>query len=265
MYRATECLACGSSDLLIRPGFLSRIIVWRTTGTDFGEDIQNNVMICSKCTFEFSEFRLSNDEEIKYYTDYRSAMYDQQRKICTPFYENLKTIFEQPWYIETRKKAVSDLVSKFVDPLKINSLLDYGGDTGCLIPDVFKTAKKYVYDLSNRSLINDVYLYNLEDKFKFDLVICSHVLEHKSNPSDLITQLKELMNESGLLYLEVPYKEVYPIPPNTFDEHLNEWNEKSLKKFLQRHNINILKMGLYDIANGSVALKVLCKLNGGVS
>lgn len=260
MYRATECLACGFSELIVRPGFLSRIIVWRTRGTDSGEDINNNVLICPSCTFEFSEFRLTEEEEIKYYTDYRGSMYDQQRKICTPFYEDIKHLFDEPSYKQNRRKAVSDLVSKYIDPLQIKTVLDYGGDDGSLIPNTFINANKFVYDLSNRPLIDDVLFYNLDDDAKFDLVICSHVLEHKSDPSDLMHQLKSTMHESSFLYIEVPYKEKYPLPPNTFDEHLNEWNEKSLKKFLLRHHINIIKMSLYNISNGAFALRALCKL-----
>ena len=39
---------------------------------------------------------------------------------------------------------------------------------------------------------------------KFDIVICSHVLEHVSDLSNLVTKLKEQLKSNGIIYAEVP-------------------------------------------------------------
>ena len=39
---------------------------------------------------------------------------------------------------------------------------------------------------------------------KFDIVICSHVLEHVSDLSNLVTKLKKQLKSNGIIYAEVP-------------------------------------------------------------
>ena len=38
----------------------------------------------------------------------------------------------------------------------------------------------------------------------FDLVICSHVIEHIEDPSNLLKEISKLLRKSGLLFLKTP-------------------------------------------------------------
>ncbi len=261
MVKIDYCPSCGSKDILKEPGSLTRIMVWRSFGIDPGVDIDNEKCTCNNCSLIFSALRLTEQEEKNYYTGYRDETYNKQRDICTPFYKGLKILFESVLYIKKRRFAIQSLIQKHVNFSKINSVLDFGGDTGDMIPLSLNHADRYVYDISRPLLVNGIQELQSTDKL-FDLVICAHVLEHKSDPSSLIEQLKTYMHSESFLYLEVPYKEEYPLPPNTFDEHLNIWNEKSLQFLFDRHDINIVDMTTYDIHGGSLALKTLLKLNG---
>lgn len=264
MVNVDACPVCDSRNLFKEPGFLTRIIVWRSTGIDPGEDISNHKVTCNDCELVFSELRLTESEEVNYYSGYRDEMYLQQRKICTPFYEKLQDLFSQSWYIKNRQFAMSSLVQKHISPLKVKSILDYGGDTGELIPSSFKNATKFVYDLSHAQVVSGVEKINDHDQ-KFDLIICAHVLEHESNPHALIEKLKNHMHETSLLYLEVPYKETDMLGPNVFDEHINHWSEKSITKLFDMQDINIIDMTVYDLLVNSktdFALKILARLNG---
>lgn len=264
MVNAENCPVCGSHDLFKEPGFLTRIITWRSTGIDPGEDVTNQKVTCNECELVFSELRLTESEEAKYYSGYRDETYIKQRKICTPFYDKLQELFAQPWYIKNRQFAILSLVQKHTSLSNIKSILDYGGDTGELIPPSFKNSKKYVYDLSDRLLLPEIEKVIDHDQ-KFDLIICAHVLEHESEPHGLIEKLKMHMNSDTLLYLEVPYKEQSRLGANVFDEHINHWSEKSIKKLLEMQDINIIDMAVYDILMNSktdFALKILAKLNG---
>ena len=44
---------------------------------------------------------------------------------------------------------------------------------------------------------------NLEEN-SFDLVICSHVIEHIEDPSNLLKEISKLLRKSGLLFLKTP-------------------------------------------------------------
>jgi len=261
MVKIDYCPSCESKDISKEPGSLTRIMVWRSFGIDPGADIDNEKCVCNNCSLIFSGLRLTEQEEINYYTGYRDETYNKQRDICTPFYKGLKIIFESMLYIKKRQFAIQSLAQKHVSFSKINSVLDFGGDMGDMIPSSLKHADRYVYDIGRPILIDGVKHLDSIDKL-FDFIICAHVLEHKSDPSSLIEQLKTHMHSESFLYLEVPYKEEYPLAPNVFDEHLNQWNEKSLKIFLDKHDINIIDMKTYVIHGGSLALKTLLKLNG---
>jgi hypothetical protein len=264
MVNAETCPVCDSQDLFKEPGFLSRIITWRSTGIDPGKNVTNQKVTCNECKFIFSELRLTESEKANYYLGYRDETYIKQRKICTPFYDKLQELFAQPWYIKHRQFAILSLVQRHINLSSIKTILDYGGDTGELIPSSFKNSKKYVYDLSGRPLLPGVQTIVDVDQ-KFDLIICAHVLEHESEPHTLVERLKMHMHTNSLLYLEVPYKEQSMLGPNVFDEHINHWSEKSIKKLLEMQDINIIDMTVYDILMNSktdFALKILAKLNG---
>ena len=264
MVNIDSCPVCFSYDLFKEPGFLTRIIAWRSTGVDPGEDIPNQKMECNNCGLIFSGLRLTDQEEAKYYAGYRDQTYLEQRKVCTPFYEKLQEMFSQPWYIKHRQLAIASLVQKHISPMKIASILDYGGDIGELIPSSFKNATKYVYDLNNQLLSHGVQRVQDIDQ-KFDLIICAHVLEHESDPHSLIERIKNHMHKNTLLYLEVPYKERMLLGSNVFDEHINHWSEKSIQTLLDMQDINIIEITVYDILINSktdFALKILAKLNG---
>jgi hypothetical protein len=81
-------------------------------------------------------------------------------------------------------------------------LVDYGGDKGQYIPNLGQK-KSYVLEVSENDALPGIdRISNLTEIQKPDLVILSHVLEHVSNPKAM---LEELLKQSTVLYIEVPF------------------------------------------------------------
>ena len=85
------------------------------------------------------------------------------------------------------------------------SVLDYGGDRGQFIPDGVGT-ERYVYELSNATPVAGVTRLASVDNREFDFVMLAHVLEHCSEPKQILEGLKRLGHEGALFYFEVPFE-----------------------------------------------------------
>jgi len=74
---------------------------------------------------------------------------------------------------------------------------------------------------------------------KYDCIILSHVFEHIRDLQSAVINLLSLLEENGIMYVEVPdasrYKDYYVVPYYYFDsEHINHFDENALNNlFLQ--------------------------------
>lgn len=78
-----------------------------------------------------------------------------------------------------------------------------------------------------------------EDVPRFDLIACSHVLEHY-NARDLdaaLCRIKDVLSPQGVIVVEVPYGNIrrYPEPRDNDAPHLCFFSEHSLRSLLERH------------------------------
>ncbi len=65
-----------------------------------------------------------------------------------------------------------------------------------------KLAVEYSKEKYNLKVINGLFE-EVEIKEKFDLVLCSHMLEHINNPIEFLSKVKDILNEKGVLYIKV--------------------------------------------------------------
>lgn len=66
---------------------------------------------------------------------------------------------------------------------------------------------------------------------QFDAVVCHHVLEHATNPDDVLRRVRRLLGRRGLLLLYVPYERERKYRRFRADEpnhHLFSWNPQTL-------------------------------------
>ncbi len=69
-----------------------------------------------------------------------------------------------------------------------------------------------------------------EDPLRFDVIVLSHVVEHLLKPDEVLTALKRLLTESGVLLLETPYQD--HLSPHPRGLHLHFFNERSMAQLL---------------------------------
>lgn len=87
------------------------------------------------------------------------------------------------------------------------------------------------------SLMGGIFSTSSLNNEKFDCIVLTHVLEHIYNIRGAIENLLLLLNEGGILYIEVPnaalYSKYFIVPFYYFDcEHINHFDEASIKNLL---------------------------------
>lgn len=237
MYQINHCLACLSTDIELHPAKLARFLSWRITGNDPGDDVPSIGMKCSHCSFVGSVDRFDQQENANLYTGYRGEEYTRIRNICEPEYQNISK-FVDPMYRENRQIGIQKLIKQHVDISQIHQVLDYGGDNGSMIPDCFQSAQRYVFDLSGIETLPDIKKYTPDTKKTFDFLICGHLLEHESDPEDLLAKLKKCAHSDSWIYFELPNN---PNPyVGRFHEHINFFNIRSLRILLEKNGFEII-------------------------
>jgi hypothetical protein len=105
-------------------------------------------------------------------------------------------------------------------------VLDYGGDCGQFIPEGVGT-ERYVYELSSAEPAKGVVRLTSVEGRQFDFVMLAHVLEHCSEPKQILQALKPLGHEKTLFYFEVPFER-----PSLVWAGKGSWQERYLKALL---------------------------------
>jgi hypothetical protein len=279
---SSQCVCCASENLKRSPAilmpFLShRIFGWAPVTIDDSwglSTIKNghaysicNSLLCSECGFLFLDIRFSDSELNSLYHDYRGEEYNNLREQYEPGYTLRNTNLNAGiGYIDEIESFLKPHVET---PVR---LLDWGGDTGKNTP--FKTQAKVfdVYDISNKSVIDGARRVNKEEAFRnpYNLIICSNVLEHVPYPSDLLLDIKKIMQADSVLYLEVPMEAVireHEIDPHLkkkhWHEHINFYSETSLRRLIEHTGLDVIDLyKLHITAEGKEAclFQVACRL-----
>lgn len=253
MYTIDHCPACHSLDITLeKPAFIHQFVIWKSSGEYAWNHKPTAGIRCNNCSFFCSQHRLTNEEERNLYTNYREEEYNNKRIFTEPGYAGMIEFLKSPHHIQVRMQGTHTLVDRNIDPLTINTVLDYGGDTGVHIPTRFIKAKKYVYDISNVVTIDGVFKLDVtKDPVPVDFLMCCHVLEHKSDPDVLIKEFKRYANKDTWIYIEVPEFDAPAMPGGVFHEHINAFNLQSLNALLNRHNIYSIDTHIH---NGIICL-----------
>lgn len=235
-YNIFSCLCCLSKNVEYKSARLSRFTQWRISGVDPSDDVSNQLVSCKDCTFNASSVRLTSEEELKLYYKYRQEEYNNLRIICDPSYSSKSLVFDH--YYQDRKNMIKEIIQKNLTEQEIESvksILDYGGEDGKYIPEMFNGAEKFVFDISNVDLIENVHSYDMQSRNPVDFLMCCQVIEHKSNLDEIMNDLVSLSKK--WIYLEVPFYQNPPPENINIVEHLNFFNEKSLTMLCNRFGI----------------------------
>jgi SAM-dependent methyltransferase len=204
------CICCGG-EIVHKPGLTSEFLSKRAWG---GGVEWSNINKCKVCGFAFHSRGLSGREITQYYMNYRDDTYFEERHASEFFYtRRVHDELELQLASQERRDSLKKyLITHSALPGDLSaslSILDFGGGSGRLITEL--PGQKYVYDVSGQTPapnVTGLTNYNLA-KMRFGLVICAQMLEHATDPFDVINVLYSYVIPGGYLYIEVPYNETW--------------------------------------------------------
>jgi 2-polyprenyl-3-methyl-5-hydroxy-6-metoxy-1,4-benzoquinol methylase len=164
---------------------------------------------------------------------------------------------------------------KLIKKKNLKSILDIGCRDGRklmkliypLSDDVYGIDNvKYFIDFcrkyynSNRFFVDDIENPSLNLKKKFDLIICSDVIEHLLNPDKLLLYIKKYCHSNTYIVISTPERDLVRgfncnSPPK--EGHIREWNSNEFIKYLKHHNFNIISHKIVFHTKISFLVKLL--------
>jgi SAM-dependent methyltransferase len=270
---ASHCVCCGSVDLARSPAVLMpfiahRIYQWEPVIIDESWGLNTihpghayslcNSLLCMACHLLFLDIRFSDAELSRLYRDYRGEAYTALRDRYEPGYKSRNDGL-------TQGINYLDAVEAFLTPHLPNtiSMLDWGGDTGVNTPFKRDTNTIHLYDISGAETSGKIRKVSRQTaaQNRYDLVVCSNVLEHVPYPKDLLEGIKALMQPSTVLYLEVPRENLVRENPDAatllrkkrhWHEHINFFSETALRALLREVGLSIVEFKVHDIVSEGV-------------
>ncbi len=234
-----KCILCGESDCTYDKAHFAPFLVERML---LGKYQNTRLIHCPNCGLYYSDYRPSEQEMNRLYNCYRDEWYVKQRKQYEPDYTNEK--FSSMEYCAERKQSIIRFVSPYITLNNIKTILDYGGDRGQYIPDEFIIANKFVYDISGNQTIQGVTLLDSLDtaqKLNWDFVLCMHLLEHLSDPLEIIENLVKLLGNNSYLYIELPKQDyMQQYSDVEINEHINFFDISTMNVIGNMFQLKIL-------------------------
>lgn len=149
-----------------------------------------------------------------------------------------------PWVARLRAEKISRYVSEN------DTVCEYGVGTGWNLAEL-KCKRRLGYDLSEHleaivqshgiEFVKD--MTNVDDA-SIDVVICHHVLEHTSNPPQVLGQMKRVLCHDGRLLLFVPYEREMRYRHYDREEpnhHLYSWNVQTLGNLVEDMGLTVVE------------------------
>ena len=199
------CLICGSQNIEKYQAKIHPFICERIKKGDAEIALIN----CNKCDFVFFDYRLSSEEVNDLYYNYRDKKYQECRQKYDKSYsfEINEFIGKDSNEIAVKKQNILTAIERSkIDLNKVESVLDFGGDSGQNIDlDIFNLKNKYLFDVSDAKPVAGVKkLQSISPNESFDFVVSQHVLEHVSDPLEMLKTNINLLRKGGFFYFELP-------------------------------------------------------------
>lgn len=271
MYLSLSCPCCKSTNLKKSYAIFMPFIAKMAFGYDLEEiddswnlhSIENGKLYfpnksvqCQNCGHLFSDLRFDFSETKNLYSNYRESRYVEIRDFFEPGYKEKQIKLDE---VIGYKKDIENFLSCVIErPL----VLDWGGDDGKNTPFLNTAKSIHIYEFSDKKLLNNCKKVELDEVYKnnYDLVVCSNVLEHVSEPIDLLKQITKCMNNNTVLYIEVPYENIMQKNEGSLDlynlkkhwhEHINFYSEQSLRLLTNLCGLEVIKYQKFSYHNAT--------------
>ena len=234
-----RCLICGGEQCTHDKAHFAPFL---TECMFEGSKKPTQLIHCQDCGVYYSEYRPNSIEMDRLYKDYRGETYVKQRIRYEPEYT--ADVYYDKEVEGWRKKRLGTYLKENLNIENIHYFLDYGGDNGGFIPDEFNHACRYVYDISGVDVVPGVCrIKSLEElkNYSWDLITCCHVLEHVSDPLQIVEIMADLLHSGSYLYIEVPYENWFKQYSNVeINEHINFFDGKTMELIAKKFSLSIV-------------------------
>jgi|GEM_PF-6378113 len=182
-------------------------------------------------------------------------------------YDNIYEDIIHEFDIEKSSILVNENYVNDIKKLNLDNkvVFDMGGGLGLISQELSESKLVIVVDLSLSALVdlnnrkNENMILVCGDiekdflKLKADIIICVAVLEHLKNPDIVLKRFNSMLNDGGMLYLQVPvcnlpfsnffinvFRKIKGIDSETAnDVHLTSYSTNGILKSLKESNFNI--------------------------
>ena len=198
-------------------------------------NLVRSIYYCRSCTFLFQNPTYTEDE--------LQNIYKSEGINTLHYYKAVGKSSEQLWdspiahqNIEKRKAFYASMILSLGGSI----ILDYGGGSGInLTHPSLNKKERYVYDFGKDEHyyakgISPIML--LDDDNRFDFILCTHVLEHETDPLSTFQKLRKVIKPHGHLFLEIPFdfsERIISRRPGAI-WHINYFNRKSIIEIAKR-------------------------------
>jgi len=209
-----NCLLCGSNNTKFKFIFTGEDIY--LTKLDI-EDFNLRWYECKECGVYFSK-QYKNIEDIYDDSLLYDASYDEQQ---------IKSRFDSIMNLDAsvsdniqRVKRCKEYHKKYLDIFSVHKekydVLDIGAGLGVFLAEYLdeeynghalelnKIASQHIKNVLPIVKTYQDFMQNINFKSKFDLITLNRVLEHISEPVDVLTSVVKAMCTTGIVYLELP-------------------------------------------------------------
>lgn len=261
MKLAQHCVVCGSHSItkklgLFAPFMASRLFELPLVKVNDGSgerflDVFTNAIWCDDCGAVFSQMRPDVDELARVYEGYRGPEYNRIRGFFEPGYARWNAMMSSDAEWQNRQSLSCSFLQDSIDPASIGRILDYGGDKGQFIPQIFTSGEKFVYDISGAGVVDGVRIVNdLTEVGKVDFAMASNVLEHVSYPQEIMADIVGTCRSGTYVFIDVPQESPQQTSVTDFHEHINYFTPQSVHRLIEGAGLNLLKMAIAEADHG---------------
>jgi SAM-dependent methyltransferase len=165
-----------------------------------------------------------------------------------------------------RAVRVFRIVGRHISQVCGTRVLDFGGADGRLMQELAdRGATCHLIDFCEIAVPGVVRIGSTENDIpavgSYDVVVCSHVLEHLAEPFHIVQKLAGSLRAGGILYAEVPM-EIWRRPPLPKEPvtHINFFTPASMSFLMRRAGLKVrsCRLAAYPDPNGSTGLAIIC-------
>jgi len=201
------------------------------------------IQACTTCSFVQTKHGFADESLNNLYRDYRSDTYNRERIHYEPSYRGIaEQVGSGHKETQTRIDTLTDWLRGKIVPGGDFSMLDYGGADGRFLPRI--PGKKYVYEISDIAVADGIVpIRNESELNSYTYIQLAHILEHVSNPLELVKRVSRWLAPGGYLYIEVPQDfdndRVNQLGTGTYrgsvpiHEHINLYTVRSIAKLME--------------------------------